>query len=269
MDFRDSADEAAFRERLRSWLSLHAKEYSGSGDEYWARQAQWHQALYQEGFFGLSWPRELGGQELPPVYDVIVDEELARAAAPPRPSVGYLIHGIGSRWQIWAPVLDAFQDAARRVIKQTGADVIIPGEAPLCLLLANNKIGRVDGVRLVKASTVEMMRENRLTEAQRQIPFMGLPFWMGQGFGLGLSMILDPQAQAWAGPSTKGSFSWPGAFGTWWRADPEEDMVAIYLIQNSMPLGPDAAAQVAASPRMGGRLALITFLNLLYGALSR
>ena len=46
-------------------------------------------------------------------------------------------------------------------------------------------------------------------------------------------------------------------------------MIAIYLIQNSMPLGPDAAAQVAASPRMGGRLALITFLNLLYGALGR
>ncbi|EUA06031.1 acyl-CoA dehydrogenase, N-terminal domain protein [Mycobacterium kansasii 662] len=40
-------------------------------------------------------PREYGGQELPPVYDVIVDEELARAGAPPRPSVGYLVFGIG------------------------------------------------------------------------------------------------------------------------------------------------------------------------------
>ena len=47
------------------------------------------------GFFGLSWPREYGGQELPPVYDVIVDEELARAGAPPRPSLGYLVHGLG------------------------------------------------------------------------------------------------------------------------------------------------------------------------------
>lgn len=95
MDFRDSPDEAAFRERLRSWLGLRAKDFVGSGDEYWALQAEWHQALYQEGFFGLSFPREYGGQELPPVYDVIVDEELARAGAPPRPSVGYLIYGIG------------------------------------------------------------------------------------------------------------------------------------------------------------------------------
>ena len=95
MDFRDSPDEAAFRERLRSWLSSNAKQYSGSGDEYWERMAEWHQALYDNGFFGLSWPRDYGGQELPPVYDVIVDEELVRAGAPPRPSVGYLVYGIG------------------------------------------------------------------------------------------------------------------------------------------------------------------------------
>jgi alkylation response protein AidB-like acyl-CoA dehydrogenase len=95
LDFRDSPEEAEFRDRLRSWLAVHTKDFTGSGDEYWARQAQWHQALYQEGFFGLSWPREYGGRELPAVYDVIVDEELTRAAAPPRPSVGYLVHGIG------------------------------------------------------------------------------------------------------------------------------------------------------------------------------
>jgi alkylation response protein AidB-like acyl-CoA dehydrogenase len=96
VDFRDSLQEAEFRERLRSWLSLHAKEFTGgSGDEYWARQIEWHRALYEAGFFGLSWPREYGGRELPPVYDVIIDEELARAGAPPRPSVGYLVFGIG------------------------------------------------------------------------------------------------------------------------------------------------------------------------------
>ena len=94
MDFRDSTDEAAFRDRLRSWLSLHAKEFPSSGDEYWARQGEWHRALYEGGFFGLSWPREYGGQEMPPVYDVILDEELARAGAPPRPSLGYLVSGL-------------------------------------------------------------------------------------------------------------------------------------------------------------------------------
>src|SRR6195952_327283 len=58
--------------------------------------ADWHRALYENGFFGLSWPRDWGGQDLAPVYDVIVDEELVRAGAPPRPSVGYLGYGIGA-----------------------------------------------------------------------------------------------------------------------------------------------------------------------------
>ena len=95
MDFRDSPEEAAFRERLRAWLGLHAKEFPTSGDEYWERAGDWHRALYEGGFFGLSWPREYGGQELAPVYDVIRDEELTRAGAPARPSLGYLVTGLG------------------------------------------------------------------------------------------------------------------------------------------------------------------------------
>ena len=129
--------------------------------------------------------------------------------------------------------------------------------------------GEVDGVRLVKASTLEMMAQNRLTDAQRTVPFMGLPFWLGQGFGLGVSVIADAEKHAWMGAGSQGAFGWPGAFGTWWQADPSEDMVMIYLIQNSMPLGPEAAAQIAAAPRMGGRLALPIFQKTVYAALGK
>ncbi len=94
MDYRDSPDEAQFRARLRAWLADNAKDFPTSGDEYWARQGEWHQALYDAGFFGLSWPAKFGGHDLPPVYDVILDEELAKAGAPPRPSLGYLLHGL-------------------------------------------------------------------------------------------------------------------------------------------------------------------------------
>ncbi len=94
MDYRDSPDEAQFRARLRAWLADNAKDFPTSGDEYWARQGEWHQALYGAGFFGLSWPAKFGGHDLPPVYDVILDEELAKAGAPPRPSLGYLLHGL-------------------------------------------------------------------------------------------------------------------------------------------------------------------------------
>ncbi|GAB2659079.1 acyl-CoA dehydrogenase family protein [Nocardia goodfellowii] len=95
MDFRDSPQEAAFRSRLRDWLATVAGRFPTSGDEYWAKQGEWHRALYAAGFFGLSWPKNLGGHELAPVYDVILDEELAAAGAPPRPSLGYLVSGLG------------------------------------------------------------------------------------------------------------------------------------------------------------------------------
>ncbi|MGN6475233.1 MAG: acyl-CoA dehydrogenase family protein [Mycobacteriales bacterium] len=96
MDFGDSPAEAEFRARLRDWLKDNnpGLPASSTSDDYWAGQAAWHQSLYDAGFFGLSWPEEIGGHGLPVVYEVIVDDELAKAGAPPRPSLGYLVQGI-------------------------------------------------------------------------------------------------------------------------------------------------------------------------------
>jgi alkylation response protein AidB-like acyl-CoA dehydrogenase len=96
MDFRDSPDEAEFRGRLRAWLAENNPHLppSSTSDEYWERQPEWHRSLYEGGFFGLTWPEEYGGRAMASAYDVIVDEELARAGAPPRPSLGYLVHAI-------------------------------------------------------------------------------------------------------------------------------------------------------------------------------
>jgi alkylation response protein AidB-like acyl-CoA dehydrogenase len=96
VDFGDSPDEAAFRQRLRDWLADNNPDLpaSSTSDEYWAGQAPWHQALYDAGFFAMSWPTDIGGQGRPSVYEVIVDDELAAAGAPPRPSLGYLVWGI-------------------------------------------------------------------------------------------------------------------------------------------------------------------------------
>ena len=129
--------------------------------------------------------------------------------------------------------------------------------------------GEVDGVRLLKRETVALMRTNRLTDAQRTIDFMGIPFWMGQGFGLGVSVVTDPEKQAWMGAGSKGAFGWPGAFGTWWQADPEEDLIILYLVQNSMDLSPEGAAQLATGQRMGARVALPMVQKVIYGALGK
>jgi alkylation response protein AidB-like acyl-CoA dehydrogenase len=166
MDYRDSAEEEAFRNRLREWLAERAGTYATSGDEYWAQQAAWHQELYAAGFLGLSWPRAHGGQDLPPVYDVILDEELARARMPARPGLGYLVTGLGrhgstelctrflpgmidgtERWCQGFSEPDAGSDLAslRTVAVRDGEDYVIHGhkvwtsyseDADWCLLLA-------------------------------------------------------------------------------------------------------------------------------------
>jgi CubicO group peptidase (beta-lactamase class C family) len=129
--------------------------------------------------------------------------------------------------------------------------------------------GEVDGVRLLKAETVELMAKNRLTDAQRQLPFLGMPFWTAQGFGLGVSMILDPANIGFFGAGPAGSLGWPGAFGTWWQADPANDLVVIYLIQDSMPLGPEAVTQMASQARPTARMLLPMFQKQVYAALGQ
>ncbi len=96
MDFRDAPEEAEFRTRLRAWLQDNNPHLppSSTSDEYWERQPDWHRSLYQGGFFGLTWPSEYGGHDMASAYDVIVDEELSLAEAPPRPSLGYLVQAV-------------------------------------------------------------------------------------------------------------------------------------------------------------------------------
>ncbi|MCV7173521.1 beta-lactamase family protein [Mycobacterium manitobense] len=108
--------------------------------------------------------------------------------------------------------------------------------------------GSVDGVRVLSEESVQSMRTDRLTPEQKRHPFLGMPFWIGRGFGLNLSVVTDPaKSRQLFGPGGAGTFGWPGAYGTWWQADPAADMILIYLIQNLPNFGADAAAAVAGN----------------------
>ncbi|HEY7978355.1 MAG TPA: serine hydrolase domain-containing protein [Rhizomicrobium sp.] len=128
--------------------------------------------------------------------------------------------------------------------------------------------GELNGRRYVTRETFELMTTNHLTEDQRQIPFLGMPMWSGLGFGLGLSVVMDPVKHEWMGAGSQGSFGWPGAFGTWWQADPQKNMILIFLIQNYTPLTPDMAGQAVTGARMGARVACPMFQKMVYGALT-
>ena len=113
------------------------------------------------------------------------------------------------------------------------------------MLLAD---GMLDGARVLCEQSVQQMRTDRLTDEQRRQPFLGAPFWIGRGFGLNLSLVTDPsKSRQLFGPGGLGTFSWPGAYGTWWQADPSADLILIYLIQNLPELNVDAAAAVAGN----------------------
>ena len=110
--------------------------------------------------------------------------------------------------------------------------------------------GTVDGVRVLAEDSVAAMRIDRLTDDQKRHPFLGMPFWVGRGFGLNLSVVTDEAKSAQLfGPGGLGTFGWPGAYGTWWQADPANDLILIYLIQNY----PDFSA---AGPAVAGNTSL-------------
>ena len=120
--------------------------------------------------------------------------------------------------------------------------------------------GKLDRVRVLKPQTARLMRSNRYTAAQRQYPFLGHPFT--QGVGLGVSVITDATQPGATG--SVGSFGWPGAFGGWWQADPQEDMVLLWL-QECSPAPPQPGA---AMPRIPGTEGLRQFRTAVYDTTS-
>lgn len=129
--------------------------------------------------------------------------------------------------------------------------------------------GQVDGVRVLSEKSARLMRTDRLTAEQRSQQFLGAPFWIGRGFGLNLSVVTDEaKARPFYGPGGVGTFSWPGAFGTWWQADPQANLIVIYLIQNQPELNVDAAAAVAGNTSLAKlRSAQPKFVKRTYQAL--
>lgn len=86
MNPKDSADQAAFRQKVRSWLANNLASYDI------ADPRDWHRRLFTAGLLGISWPTEYGGQDGDETLSFIFTEEYSRAKAPP------LVNGIGLGW---------------------------------------------------------------------------------------------------------------------------------------------------------------------------
>jgi len=91
--------------------------------------------------------------------------------------------------------------------------------------------GEFEGVRLLGRKTVEYMTQNHLPGdlADMGQPTFNETTFEGIGFGLGLSVMIDPaRARVMGSP---GEFAWGGYASTAFWIDPREDMTVIFLTQ--------------------------------------
>ena len=90
-------------------------------------------------------------------------------------------------------------------------------------MLLNN--GELEGTRLLSRKSVELMSSDHIGD----IPRVGIMDAPGAGFGLTFRVIQQPGLSG--SFSSVGTYSWGGAAGTRFWIDPQEEMVAIFMIQ--------------------------------------
>ena len=83
MDFKDTAEEAAFRKEARSWLKanrLKKKEMAEMGGIEAAKL--WQKRKYDAGWACITWPKEYGGRGASPIENVIWNQEESKYDLP-------------------------------------------------------------------------------------------------------------------------------------------------------------------------------------------
>ena len=82
--------------------------------------------------------------------------------------------------------------------------------------------GKYGDTRILARKTVEYMLSNQLGPEVKNLIGNADPTRADYGFGLGLAVQTTPGIVRMVGDV--GNFSWPGASGTNWWADPKEDL---------------------------------------------
>jgi Asp/Glu/hydantoin racemase len=82
--------------------------------------------------------------------------------------VGFTFHDVLKHWNDPAPLIERFRASAAELIA-AGADVIIPGEMPLNILLASNGITQIDGVQVLDGLAVTLKLTESMVELKRSV----------------------------------------------------------------------------------------------------
>jgi len=97
-----------------------------------------------------------------------------------------------------------------------------------CKMLLNK--GELNGVQILKPETVSLMTEDRLNRIPNAKPSNAnhKPN-TSVGFGLGFNVITDIQKYPIEG--SLGSYGWHGSTGTYFKIDPKENLILIFMTQ--------------------------------------
>jgi CubicO group peptidase (beta-lactamase class C family) len=117
--------------------------------------------------------------------------------------------------------------------------------------------GSVDGVAVIRPDTLALMTSNQLTDHQRATArmFGQALFAQGHGYGMGVAVVTDPgHADPLRCRGGVGTVGWPGAYGSWWQADPGDGRVMVFLAHNMVAL-----EQMANGIGLGVWSAIATF----------
>ena len=100
--------------------------------------------------------------------------------------------------------------------------------ARFAMMLANG--GELDGVRILSPRSVALMGASVIEEGLPGLNTNSHPGRPpGEGFGLGVSVVSDPVARR--SLVSEGSFGWSGFYGTYFWVDPQENLVALLMVQ--------------------------------------
>ena len=94
--------------------------------------------------------------------------------------------------------------------------------------------GKLEGKRILSRKTVEYMLSNQLPPNTVNLIANADPTSADMGFGLGVAVRTTPGVVRKVG--SVGEFSWNGAYGTSWWADPKEKLAVVFMAQTPGPI---------------------------------
>jgi CubicO group peptidase (beta-lactamase class C family) len=90
--------------------------------------------------------------------------------------------------------------------------------------------GELDGVRLLRPATVDEMTRNHLAAPSYPLRF-GDYVSKGEGYGLGVGVIVEPSIASMAG--SEGTYHWAGLWQTFFWIDPVKELIGIFMAQSA------------------------------------